>query len=46
LIIMALVLFLFFVLIAVASYTGLVADSRDGADWRPTVDGTRATQWH
>jgi hypothetical protein len=42
LIIMALALFLFFVLVAVASFAGLGADSRDGADWRPTVDGVRA----
>jgi len=33
---------LFFVLIALASAFGLTADSRDSADWKPTVDGTRA----
>jgi hypothetical protein len=37
---------LFFVLIAVAAAFGLTADSRDSADWKPTVDGTRAPGWH
>jgi hypothetical protein len=35
------VLFLFLVLLAVASAAGLTADSRDGADWAATVDGRR-----
>jgi hypothetical protein len=39
---MELALFLFFVLIAVASIAGIGVDSRDGADWRPTADGVRA----
>lgn len=42
---MELALFLFFVFIAVASAAGLTVDSRDGADWKPTVDGTRAPRW-
>jgi hypothetical protein len=38
---MELLVFLgFFVLLAVASALGLTADSRDGADWSPTDDGT------
>jgi hypothetical protein len=37
---------LFFVLIALAGAFGLTADSRDSADWKPTVDGTRAPGWH
>ncbi|WBB71184.1 hypothetical protein [Micromonospora sp. WMMD812] len=36
-----LVLVLFLVLLAVASATGLTADSRDSADWKPTDDGRR-----
>jgi hypothetical protein len=39
---MELALLLFFVLIAVASFTGIGVDSRDGADWKPTTDGVRA----
>jgi hypothetical protein len=31
-----------FVLIALASASGLTVDSRDSADWKPTTDGTRA----
>jgi hypothetical protein len=42
---MELALLLFFVLIAVASVAGLTVDSRDGADWKPTVDGNRAPRW-
>jgi hypothetical protein len=38
---MALVLLLFIVLLAVATAAGLTTDSRDGADWAPTVDGAR-----
>jgi hypothetical protein len=37
---------LFFVLIALAAAFGLTTDSRDSADWKPTVDGTRAPGWH
>jgi len=33
---------LFLVLTALASGFGLTVDSRDSADWKPTVDGTRA----
>jgi hypothetical protein len=32
---------LFFVLIALAGALGLTADSRDSADWKPTIDGAR-----
>jgi hypothetical protein len=38
---MALVLVLFFALVVLASAFGLTADSRDSADWTPTVDGFR-----
>jgi hypothetical protein len=31
----------FFGLLALFSALGWVADSRDGADWRPTVNGVR-----
>jgi hypothetical protein len=37
---------LFLVLIALASALGLVADSRDSADWKPTANGVRAARWH
>ena len=37
---------LFLVLIALASAFGLVADSRDSADWKPTNNGVRAARWH
>jgi hypothetical protein len=37
---------LFLVLIALASAFGLVADSRDSADWKPTANGVRAARWH
>jgi hypothetical protein len=36
-----LLLLLFLVLVAAASAAGLTADSRDGGDWAPTVDGLR-----
>jgi hypothetical protein len=39
---MELVLLIFFVGIAVLGATGLVADSRDSSDWKPTTDGVRA----
>ena len=41
---MELVVALFFVLLAAASAFGLTADTRDGADWRPTEDGFRPTR--
>jgi hypothetical protein len=43
---MEIAVLLFFVLIALATAFGLTADSRDSADWKPTVDGTRAPGWH
>ena len=39
-------LLVFFVLIALASALGLTKDSRDSADWKPTVQGVRAARWH
>ncbi|AGL17845.1 hypothetical protein L083_4335 [Actinoplanes sp. N902-109] len=33
---------LFFLLIALISAAGWVADTRDSADWKPTSDGVRA----
>jgi len=36
---------LFLVVIALASALGLVADSRDSADWKPTSQGVRAARW-
>jgi hypothetical protein len=43
---MELFILLFFVAIIVASALGLVADSRDSADWKPTDHGVRAARWH
>jgi hypothetical protein len=43
---MALAVAFFFVLIAIVSALGFVADSRDSADWKPSANGTRATNWH
>jgi hypothetical protein len=41
---MELVFFLtLFVLLAVASMLGLTADSRDSADWKPSLGGRRAS---
>jgi hypothetical protein len=40
-IVMELAFLLFLVLITLASFAGLTVDSRDGADWKPTVDGMR-----
>ena len=37
----ALLLALFFGVLAAAAALGLTADSRDGADWAPTRDGLR-----
>jgi hypothetical protein len=42
---MELLLLFFVLLVAAATLTGLGVDSRDGADWKPTVDGARATRW-
>ena len=42
---MELAVVLFFALIALASALGLVADSRDSADWKPTSEGVRAARW-
>jgi hypothetical protein len=39
---MAIALAVFFLLILVASIAGWTADTRDGADWKPTNDGLRA----
>ncbi len=39
-------LLIFFVLITVASLAGLVTDSRDGADWKPSADGMREPSWN
>ncbi|MEU4428801.1 hypothetical protein AB0F81_50025 [Actinoplanes sp. NPDC024001] len=33
----------FFVLLLIASVSGLTRDSRDSADWKPTHDGYRTT---
>ncbi len=35
----------FFLLIELASILGLVSDSRDSADWKPTTNGMRAARW-
>ncbi|MEU4219942.1 hypothetical protein [Actinoplanes sp. NPDC026623] len=43
---MGIAVLLFFVAIAIASGRGLTADSRDSADWKPTVDGLRASRGH
>jgi hypothetical protein len=42
---MELAVLLFFVLLAIVAAAGLTVDSRDSADWKPTVDGTRAPRW-
>jgi hypothetical protein len=39
--VMELFVLLFFVVLALAGVFGLVADSRDFADWSPTNDGFR-----
>lgn len=39
---MGIAVLIFFVLLAVAAAAGLTADSRDSADWKPTMDGWRA----
>ena len=43
---MDLAVVLLFALLALASALGVVADSRDSADWKPTANGTRAPRWH
>ena len=35
-------LLVFFVVLVLASVFGLTTDTRDSADWKPTIDGTRA----
>ncbi|MEV8510064.1 hypothetical protein AB0368_35275 [Actinoplanes sp. NPDC051475] len=42
---MELGILLFFLLLVLASASGLTADSRDSADWKPTSDGLRAARW-
>lgn len=41
---MALFLILFLIALAAASALGWVADSRDGADWRPSERGQRVSR--
>jgi hypothetical protein len=41
---MALVFLAFIVLLVVASAAGWTADSRDGSDWTPTLDGVRVAR--
>jgi hypothetical protein len=44
--VMGIAILLFFIVIAIASGTGLAADSRDSGDWKPTADGMRMpTRW-
>jgi hypothetical protein len=38
-------LLIFFALIAVFSWVGLGADSRDSADWKDSLQGVRAARW-
>jgi uncharacterized membrane protein len=45
-VVMALLVVLFLVTIALASALGLVSDSRDSADWKPTHQGVREARWH
>lgn len=42
---MGIAIILFFVLLAIAAAAGLTVDSRDSADWKPSIDGTRAPRW-
>ncbi len=42
---MGIAVLLFFVVLAIAAAAGLTADSRDSADWKPSVDGRRAPRW-
>ncbi|MBB3092870.1 hypothetical protein FHR83_000504 [Actinoplanes campanulatus] len=39
---MEIAMLVFFVLLLIASVTGLTADSHDSADWKPTDGGRRA----
>jgi hypothetical protein len=41
---MAYAALVFFILLALAGALGLTADSRDSADWKATVDGSRASR--
>ena len=43
---MELLLLAFFVVLAVVSALGWTTDSRDGADWAPTLSGQRVTRSH
>ena len=43
---MAIAVLIFFLLLAVAAASGHTADTRDSADWKPTMDGWRAPRWH
>jgi hypothetical protein len=45
-VVMALAVLAFFIVIALVSAFGFVADSRDSADWKPSFDGARAGNWH
>ena len=45
-VIMELFIGVFFALIVLASALGLVSDSRDSADWKPSYQGVRAARWH
>ncbi|WP_268919949.1 hypothetical protein [Paractinoplanes ovalisporus] len=40
---MAIAFALFFLLILIAAATGLTADTRDSADWKPSDEGFRHT---
>ncbi|MEV0900233.1 hypothetical protein [Actinoplanes sp. NPDC049802] len=40
---MEIALLVFFVLLLIASFAGLTADSHDSADWKPSDGGRRAT---
>jgi hypothetical protein len=42
---MGIAILLFFVVLAIAAAAGLTVDSRDSADWKPSVDGWRAPRW-
>ncbi|HEY7271277.1 MAG TPA: hypothetical protein VH502_00995 [Actinoplanes sp.] len=43
---MGIAVLIFFLLLALAAATDHTADSRDSADWKPTLDGRRAPRWH
>jgi hypothetical protein len=43
--VMEIVVVLFFIVLAIAAAAGLTVDTRDSADWKPTVDGARAPRW-